>query len=487
MKYTMDSLLKEKIFYYFSEISKIPRESGNEKQISDYLRDFALKRGLFVNQDKFLNIIIKKPATLGYENAPAVIIQGHMDMVCEKNEGTIHDFSKDPLNLMIDGDILYADGTTLGADNGIAVAFALALLDSNDLPHPSLEVIITTDEEVGLTGALSMDVSNLEGKYYINMDSEEEGEIVVSCAGGLRALLELPIEYTSFNKNDFTAFQISIKGLKGGHSGMEIDKNRGNSIKLIGIVLSSLIKDIDINVSHVYGGMKDNVIPRESFATLYIPKHKVNLFNEKISAIFKELKEEYSTTEPELIFNLEEIENPIAEKVFSQESLDNIIFLLMTLPNGVQTMSADIKDLVESSINLGRLYLNNNNLCFEFAARSSAKSKKYRMIEILKLYAKKVNGRCIESKDYPEWPFKKDSKFLDLCIDVFEKLYNKKPIIKGIHAGLESGVFIEKLPHLEAVSFGPNIFDVHSPDERISISSVQRTWDYLKEILKSIK
>lgn len=485
MESIMNSLLKDKVFYYFSEISKIPRESGNEKEISNYLKNFALDKGLYVRQDEYLNIIIKKPATLGYETAPTVILQGHMDMVCEKNEGTVHDFTKDPIKLLIDGDFLYADGTTLGADNGIAVAYALALLDSNDIPHPNLEIVITTDEEVGLTGALSMDVEDLQGEYFINLDTEEEGEIVVSCAGGLRALLELPIEYKDFNRSDFFSYQLSIKGLKGGHSGMEIDKNRGNAIKILGIVLSNLYKDVDFNISHIFGGMKDNVIPRESFVTLYIPKEKIDLFKENLSYISEVIKQEFSTTEPELMFVLEMIENPVSEKVFSNESLENIIFLLMTLPNGVQTMSAEIEGLVESSINLGRLYLEEDDLCFEFASRSSVRSKKYRMVEILNLFAKKVNGKCIESKDYPEWPLKKDSKLLNICINTYEKMYNKKPIVKGIHAGLESGVFLEKLPHIDAVSIGPNAYDVHSPDERISISSVKRTWDYLLEILKS--
>lgn len=483
----MKDLLMDRVFYYFSEVSNIPRESGNEKEISDYLKKFAVDRGLVVRQDEYLNIIIKKPATLGYEQAPTVILQGHMDMVCEKNEGTVHDFTKDPLKLLIDGDFLFADGTTLGADNGIAIAYALALLDANDISHPNIEVVITTDEEVGLTGALRMDVSDLEGKYFINLDSEEEGEIVISCAGGLRAQIELPIEYASFDHSEYTAIQLSIKGLKGGHSGMEINKNRGNAIKLMGIVLSGLNKEIDLNVSHIFGGLKDNVIPREAFITLYIPIEQENLFNEKLSLISKAIKEEFSFTEPELSFVLEEIEKPIVRKVFSKESLDNIIFLLMALPNGVQTMSPVIEGLVESSINLGRIYLEEDDLCFEFASRSSIKNKKYRMVEVLNLFAKKVNGRCIQSKDYPEWPLKKDSKFLDLCIEVYENLYGSKPIIKGIHAGLESGVFLEKLPHLDAVSFGPNVYDVHSPDEKISISSVKRTWDYLLQVLKTIQ
>lgn len=487
MNTNYETLLEDKVFYYFAEISKIPRQSGNEKAISDYLKKFAEDRGLFVRQDESLNILIKKPATAGYENKPIVIIQGHMDMVCEKNEGTIHDFKVDPIKLVVSGDYIMADGTTLGADNGIAVAYALALLDSNDIPHPGLEIVMTTDEEIGLTGALDMDTSDLEGKYFINLDSEEEGELVISCAGGLRALLQLPLKYESINADDFQTVQLNIKGLKGGHSGMEIDKNRGNAIVILGIVLSRLVQDIDLRMTHLMGGMKDNVIPRESFATLNIPKNQMKQFEEVMALITSELKNEFKTSDPDLYFLIDPIEATEVDKVIDKVSIEKIVFLLMALPNGVQSMSADIEGLVESSINLGRLYLDADHICFEFASRSSVRSKKYRMVQLLKLFAKQVGGTCQESKDYPEWPLKRDSQFLKLCIETYEKLYGNKPIVKGIHAGLESGVFLEKMPHLEAISFGPDTYDVHSPDEKISISSVQNTYEYLKEILKTIK
>lgn len=483
----LETLLEDKVFYYFAEISKIPRQSGNEKAISDYLKKFAEDRGFFVRQDEFLNILIKKPATVGYEKAPIVIIQGHMDMVCEKNEGTIHDFKVDPIKLIKSGDYIVADGTTLGADNGIAVAYALALLDSTDIPHPGLEIVMTTDEEVGLTGALEMDASDLEGQYFINLDSEEEGELVVSCAGGLRAILQLPLTYEAIEINDYQTVQLNVQGLKGGHSGMEIDKNRGNAIVLLGIILSRLSQDLDFRVTHLMGGMKDNVIPRESFATLNIPKDQMKKFDGIMSIITAEIKNEYKTSDPDLFFLIDPIESAEVDKVIDKETLEKIIFLLMALPNGVQTMSADIEGLVESSINLGRLYKDGDNLYFEFASRSSVRSKKYRMVQLLKLFAKQVGATCTENKDYPEWPLKRDSKFLELCVDTFERLYNKKPLVKGIHAGLEAGVFMEKMPHLEAISFGPDTYDVHSPDEKISISSVKNTYEYLKEVLKSIQ
>ncbi|PKM95991.1 MAG: aminoacyl-histidine dipeptidase [Firmicutes bacterium HGW-Firmicutes-1] len=490
MEYTLESLQKDKVFYFFTQISNIPRESGNEKEVSDYLKHFAEERNLFIEQDKYLNIIIKKPATPGYENAPVVILQGHMDMVCEKNEGTIHDFCKDPLRLIVDGDDLFADGTTLGADNGIAVAYALALLDADDIPHPALEILITTDEEVGLTGALEMDTSGLKGQYFINLDTEEEGEVIVSCAGGLRALIELPLEFVELDDVEYNIVQITIKGLKGGHSGMEIHKNRANAIVLLGIVLSQLNEAIDLNLCHLFGGLKDNVIPREGFVTLNVRKDQMELFHETMSKIICDLKNEYKGSDPEIVFMIDLLEEKEEEKVsqaINNKTLENIIFLLRALPNGVQSMSTEIEGLVESSINLGRLYIDSNKLCFEFASRSSVRSKKYRMVQLLKLFAKNVGATCTASKDYPEWPIKSNSKFLEICVNTYEKMHGSKPLIKGIHAGLEAGVFLEKMPHLEAISIGPNTYDVHSPDERISISSTQRTWQYLLEILKAIK
>lgn len=486
MDYTLEMLQSDKVFYFFSQISDIPRASGKEKAISDYLKNFAIERGLFVRQDENLNILIKKNATKGYEQAPIVILQGHMDMVTEKNEGTVHDFDTDPLELVVEGDFLKAKGTTLGGDNGIAIAYALALLDSTDLPHPGLEVVITTDEEVGLTGALAMDVSDLEGQYFINLDSEEEGEIVISCAGGLRALFQLPLDYEKIDVSSYNKIQLITKGLKGGHSGMEIDKHRANATLLTGILLCKLNDALDLKVISVSGGMKDNVIPRESQATILVSKNQMEMFEKALADIVKELKNEYKSSDPDILVATEVIENSSTHQVLSKKCADDIIFLLMTMPNGIQSMTAEIPGLVESSINLGKLYIDSDVMIFEFAARSSIRSIKHRMVRQLMLFADQVGATCLETKNYPEWPLKANSKFLELCIKSYEDLYHKKPLIKGIHAGLESGVFLEKLPHLEAVSFGPNLFDVHSPDERLSISSTKRTWEYLLEVLKSL-
>lgn len=487
MQYNLETLQKDSVFNYFFEISKIPRGSGNEKAISDYLKKFAEERNLYVRQDEYNNIVIKKQATEGFEKVPPVILQGHMDMVCEKNTDTNHNFETDPLELYVDDNFLKAKGTTLGADNGIAVAYCLALLDSKDIPHPALEVVVTTDEEVGLTGALSMDVSDLEGQYFINLDSEEEGELVISCAGGSRPIFKLPIENEKSGGGTFEYVKLNITSLKGGHSGMEIDKNRANANVLSGIILNRLYEAACIKLVNISGGKKDNVIPRECFVELLVQSDKKDAFNKALSEVTNEIKNEYKTSDPDINIYAAFEESKENTNVWTDEMTKKVIFLLMTVPNGIQSMSADIPGLVETSINLGTLHIEGNDLKFEFAARSSVRSRKVRMVKELQLFAQQVGATCNDSKNYPEWPFKKDSKLLEHCVSTYQKLYNKKPIVKGIHAGLEAGVFIEKLPNLDAISLGPNVFDVHSPEERLDIESTKRTWDYLLAIFNSLK
>lgn len=483
----LDALLQDPVFYFFSEISKIPRASGNEKGISDFLKKFAQDRDFYVRQDGMNNIVIKKPGTPGYENAPAVILQGHMDMVCEKNEGTDHDFTKDPIRFVIDEDRLKADGTTLGADNGIAIAYALALLDSKEIAHPPLEIVVTTDEEVGLTGAIEMAVDDLEAKYFINLDSEEEGELVISCAGGLRANIVMSLDRKTIKKAYNRRVDLVLKGLKGGHSGMEIDKQRANAALLMGRILSSLNDVLDVRIANISGGMKDNVIPREAFATFYIPDFEVPLMEKGIEKITATLKNEYRTADPglDLEVQIKVVEGRV--EALKKSKQEDLLFLMMTVPNGIQSMSAEIPGLVESSLNLGKLAMTNDTLLLEFATRSAIGSRKFHMTRQLNCLAGRVGGTCTENKKYPEWPLKNDSNLLELCKATYERMYGNVPIVKGIHAGLEAGVFLEKLPHLDAISFGPNTFDVHSPEEWVSISSTKRTWDFLLAVLSELK
>ncbi|MFW6015013.1 MAG: aminoacyl-histidine dipeptidase [bacterium] len=479
----LDNLEPRSVFNFFEILTNIPRESGNEKAVSDYVVSFAKKRDLEVYQDQVNNVIIKKQGTKGYEELPAVIIQGHLDMVCEKNMDTVFNFEKDHIRLTIKDDYIMADGTTLGADNGIAVAYALALLDSKDIPHPPLEVLLTTDEEVGMKGALELDTSILNGKYFINLDSEEEGELLVSCAGGLKAFIHLPIDFQETNNEK--AFNIVIKGLKGGHSGMEIDKNRANSNKLLGRILHELSKHIDFDIFTLGGGLKDNAIPREAFAKIIIPNNQENKLKKIVLKMEKIFQNEYKTSDAGVKVLIKGEDSVL--QVFSDEVKNKLIFLLFNIPNGVQTMSADIKGLVESSTNLGVIERENDYINLIFAVRSSIKSLKYYIRDQIKSFAHFINADFIETAEYPEWEYDPDSKLRELFVKTYEERYGEKPLVKALHAGLECGVFSEKIPDLDLISIGPDMFDVHTPEENLSISSTKRTWEFLLSVLKNMK
>ena len=453
MENVLKGLKPELVLNYFEEISQIPRGSGNEKAISDYLKSFGEKLGLETIQDDALNIVIRKPATKGYENCPGVILQGHMDMVCEKNKDTQHDFTKDPIKLRVDGDMIYATGTTLGADNGIAVAMGMAVFASTDLEHPALELLVTTDEEAGMTGAMALDGSILKGEYIINLDSEEEGFLLVSCAGGVTGWTKLNAEFTNADANK-QALLIEVKGLLGGHSGMDIIKQRANSNRLIGRLLNLLCVDFDL--AKVEGGSKNNAIPRESEAVRLVEKNVVECLE---------------TT---------------ADKVLTKESKDNYIKAINLIPNGIQTMSMDIEDLVESSTNVGVVRTTDNEITFECAVRSSVGTLKEDITNKMNLLATTLGGKFELESDYPAWEYCKGSKLEDICVDTYEKLTGKKPVIKALHAGLECGLLLDKMPHAQAISLGPNMYEVHTPNEHLSISSTENTWNYLVAILKSM-
>ena len=352
----LENVKEERVFYHFEEISKIPRGSGNEKQISDYLLNFGRNLGLECIQDGALNIIIKKPASKGYENAPIVIIQGHMDMVCEKNSDKIHDFTKDPIKLVVQGDYIYADGTTLGGDDGIAVAYAMALLEDNTIEHPALEILITTDEETGMTGAMAVQPQYVSGKIVLNLDSEEEGKLWVSCAGGIRTQSTLPIKWVD-KKENTKEYTLQVKGLKGGHSGADIHFGRGNSNKIMGRLLKEIKSKVDFNLVALNGGSKDNAIPREAEAVI-----SINVSNEKEliqtkTNICENLKREFGKKDPELKIVVLENEEKV-EKVFSDETTEKAINLSYMYPNGINTVSSEIEGLTESSTNLGVVITN---------------------------------------------------------------------------------------------------------------------------------
>lgn len=486
MTMQLENLKPQSVFKYFSEISKIPRGSGNEKQISDYLVNEGKRLGLEAIQDDALNVVIKKKATPGYENSPIVIIQGHMDMVCEKNKGTEHDFEKDPIKLRVDGDYLYATDTTLGADNGIAVAMGMALLASTDIPHPALEVVFTSDEEESMNGAMKLNGDLFKGQYIINIDSEEEGTITVSCAGGVTAIVTIDKAYKDVDSK--VAYIIDIKGLLGGHSGMEINKQRANSNVLMGRVLNHLVNHVNMNVDlvSVSGGAKNNAIPREAEAVILVDKNDEAKLEQELANILKVFKNEFKTSDPNIQL-LSKKSDDNYDKALTDEVRDNYIAVTNLMPAGIQTMSMDIEGLVESSTNLGVIHNNDDAIVFEFATRSSVKSLKDVINSKMTLLCNRLGVKLELEDDYPEWEYAKDSKLEQICVDTYEEVTGKKPHITAIHAGLECGLLLDAIKGAQAVSIGPNLFDVHTPNEHLDIKSTERTWDYLLAILKNIK
>jgi dipeptidase D len=486
---TMTELLKDlqpvEVFKYFEKLSQIPRGSGNEKEVSDYLVSFAKEHSLEYVQDAALNVVIKKKATPGYENSPAVILQGHMDMVCEKNKEIEHDFTKDPLKLRILDDMLYATGTTLGGDNGIAVAMGLAILASNQYQHPGIELVVTTSEETGMDGVVALDPKHVEGRMLINIDSEEEGTLLVSCAGGVTAKTSIPAVWEAIDV-DLVPYRIKVSGLKGGHSGMEIDKERGNANKLMGRILMSILSEVDFNLSSLNGGSKHNAIPRETDAVILVKEDNKAFVGEKIVECGELFSTELRTADTNVRVEFEVLPTP-PPQMLSKETTGNVVNYLYLVINGITSMSMDIKGLVESSLNLGVISTNKDSVEFISAIRSSVRSLKKELYNRLVVTAKLNGGSVVVEGDYPEWAYSPDSKIRVIFEDVYEKMYGKKPHITAIHAGLECGLFTEKFDKMDAISFGPNLYDVHTPDEHMSISSVQRTWEYLLEVLKNIK
>lgn len=481
----LDDITKKRIFYHFKEINKIPRGSGNEKQISDYLLNFGKELGLESIQDSALNIIIKKPASKGYENAPAVIIQGHMDMVCEKNGDKIHDFMKDPINLIVKGDYIYADETTLGGDDGIALAYAMAILEDNSLEHPALEVLITTDEESGMSGAKAVQSQYLNGKIVLNLDSEEEGKLWVSCAGGIRTKSTLPIEWIS-KKENTKEYILEVKGLNGGHSGAEIHLERGNANKLMGRLLKEILNKVDFNLVSLSGGAKDNAIPREAIAVISIDKSKEEELIQAETKVYDNLINEFSKKDSGLKVVVSESKEKV-ENVFSDETTIKAINLSYLYPNGVNTVSSEIEGLVESSTNLGVIITNENDIEYHSAVRSSVFSLKEEIVKRNKCLTEILGGTFEDNSGYPEWPYKSDSKIREICKQVYYKMYGKEADVVAIHAGLECGILKERLGDLDIISFGPDIIDIHTPNEHISISSACRCFEYLLEVLKEIR
>jgi len=463
-----------RIFEFFEEISSIPHGSGNTKLIADYLVSFAKVRGLEALRDSHDNVIIKKKASEGYSSRPTVILQGHLDMVAEKKANSDVDMTKDALKLYIDGDFIRAEDTTLGGDDGVAIAYILALLDGS-YPHPAIEAVFTADEEIGLIGAKALDASSLEGKMLINIDSDEEGIFTVGCAGGVRCDTVMTVEREAFCGEVFKA---SVSGFKGGHSGVEIDKGRANAIKALGKALLALG---DIRIIDVSGGNADNAIPRAAECLFASENDALSL----LAKVRSELIAEYGSIEPDMEFSLEKASDEKAAMPLSRKDTERVIGLISDTPTGVIAMSRDIEGLVETSLNLGIIRLDD---AFRLTAsvRSSLESEKKKLRDRLKAISLQYSADYSERGEYPAWEYKPSSYLCDTMVSVYEKMYNKKPVVQTIHAGLECGIFTEKIEGLECVSIGPDNFDIHTTEEHLSISSTVRVWEYLLEVLKNI-
>ncbi|MFZ2539892.1 MAG: aminoacyl-histidine dipeptidase [Oscillospiraceae bacterium] len=473
-------------FKYFKEMNEIPRGSGNEKAISDWLVNFAKEHNLQVIQDEALNVIIKKPGTKGYEKAPITILQGHMDMVCEKNIGTAHDLEKDPIAFIVEGDNLRADGTTLGADNGIAVAFGIAILASTDIPHPPLELLVTTGEETGMGGAQALNPENLDGRTLINIDSEEEGKILVSCSGGVREIVKLPITWEAADES-LISCAVRIRGLLGGHSGLEIAKERGNSNKMMGRFLMDLRSGVDFKINSITGGSKNNAIPREADATILFREEDKAAVIEKVSQWNAIFKNELDGIDPDINLSAEILDKK-AERVFSDDTAIRALQVLFLIQNGVKNMNMAIPGLVQSSTNIGVVSTNEENVEFDSAVRSCAKTLKKAICDEGIVLAEMAGASIEFESDYPEWQYNPNSKIRTLFQKVYNDMFGKMPEISAIHAGLECGLFSDKFNgDIDLISVGPNLYDVHTTKEHLSISSTERTWNYLTAVLKEIK
>ena len=485
----LSNLEPKSVWKYFEDICGIPHGSGNEKAVSDYCVAFAKEHGLEVWQDEARNVVIVKEAGAGYEDREPLILQGHLDMVCEKKPDCDIDFEKDGLRLVVDGDYVRAEGTTLGGDDGIAIAYALAVLDDDSLPHPRLEAVFTTCEEVGMDGAAALDVSMLKGHTVLNMDSEEEGILLAGCAGGCSAGIRLPLER---RKKSGIRAVLTADGLLGGHSGAEIDKGRGNAGRILAAVLADLGKETAYGLISINGGRKDNAIPRACRAELLFPEELSETARQEAvrqeavrlcAASSERLKGEYGAADPDLSVRLQ-FENRTEAEVFTESSLEHAMALLTSLPNGVICMSDDIKGLVQTSLNLGVVKTEEERLILRYSVRSSVSSEKEALVEQIRQSVYQEGGTMTVNGDYPAWEYRKESVFRDDCVSIYRELFGTEPKVEAIHAGLECGLLASKIPNLDCISIGPQMHDIHTTEERLSISSVERMWRYILEIIK---
>lgn len=481
MTRVLTGIKPEIVWHYFEELSKYPRPSKHEEKAAAYIKGWAKEMGFEMQEDEIGNFVIRKPATPGMENRQPVCIQGHIDMVCEKNSDVEFDFFNDPIQIYIDGDWVKAKGTTLGADNGLGVAMGMAVLASNDIPHPDIELLCTLDEETGMTGAIQLSPNLLKSKIMINLDSEEDGTFTIGCAGGMNTRGVYRYDAISVPSNT-SAYKLTVKGLKGGHSGIEIHDGRGNAAKFLNRLLWDLNKKFDINLADFNSGNKHNAIPREGFATIVVANNDIAELEKFVKSFEAQYKKEFNSKEPNLAIFAEKCDMP--KRVISKEFQIKLLASLYAMPHGVYRMSPDISGLVQTSTNLAIIETKENTIEVLTSQRSSVETEKGDIVNKVSTAFLLGGAEIVYGDGYPAWEPNVKSPLLNEAKEVYKKLFGKEPHIESIHAGLECGLVGEKYPNMDMISFGPTLKDVHSPDEKVNIPTTENCWRLLKEILK---
>lgn len=477
-------LTPKAVFDCFAQVNRVPRPSKHEEQMIAFLQQFGEGLGLDTRVDETGNVIIRKPATPGYENRKTVILQSHSDMVCEKNADLDFDFMKDAIQTYVDGEWMKAKGTTLGADDGIGVAMEMAILQATDIEHGPIECVFTRDEETGLTGAEGMKPGFMTGDYLINLDSEDEGQMFVSCAGGARTTAYYDYTFEPLPAGYFAA-KVYVKGLSGGHSGDDINKKRANANRLIVRFLCDEMAQTDLRLLDIQSGGLHNAIPREGWALIAVPAAYKEQLRIDLNVFASEVREEYATTEPDMLIDMESVADA-PQQAIAKTVADKMLLSLRAVHNGVYAMSQDLDWLVETSSNLASIHREQESIVVTTSQRSSVASRIKEMTAVVRAAFTLGGARAVTNEGYPGWKMNPNSEIVKIAAESYRRLFNKEPKILAIHAGLECGLFSEKYPHLDMVSFGPTLRGVHSPDERLLIPTVQMVWDHLLDILRNI-
>lgn len=484
MAVAFETIAPNNLWKHFAEFLKIPHCSGNEKALGDYIIAFAESKDLEWKRDDIGNVVISKPGSPGHENSVGVILQGHLDMVCEKNSDVSHDFSKDPINAKLEGEWIQAEGTTLGADNGVGACAALAIMEDDTLAHPPIECLFTVDEETGLTGATKIQPGFLKGKKLLNLDSEDEGEFTIGCAGGADTLISLPLQKEGCDSGE--TYKVKLSGFRGGHSGIDINQGRANAIKLLARILWQVSSaEIPFRLVSIEGGNLRNAIPREAWASVILESSGTDRFSSACDSAFEKIKQEYAAVETDAAFSIEKSDES-STTALTHDSQDKLINLLFTLPHGVITMHPEMEGLVETSTNLAVIHTQEDNAEIICSTRSSVASALQAARDNLVATSFLVHASVVLEEGYPGWTPNLQSPLLQTMKDIYKKTFDKEAHVAAVHAGLECGIIGEKFPGMDMISFGPTIEHPHSPDERVHVGSVEKFWTFLTKVLSEL-